>query len=86
MGGNYMEEKYMVNDILAGVKAGLTTYQMAITEAENAQLRQTIQQIRNNDEAFQYELYKVASSKGYYKPAAAATQTEIDTVKNNVSN
>ena len=46
------------------------------------QLRQTVQQIRNSDESFQYELFKVAQSKGYYKPAAAATVTEIQTVKN----
>ena len=30
-----MEEKYMVNDILSNVKAGLTNYQHAISEAEN---------------------------------------------------
>ena len=44
-----MDEKTMVNDILAGVKSDLTAYQTAITEAENMQLRQTLQQIRNND-------------------------------------
>ena len=60
-----MEEKYMVNDILESTKAGLTTYQGIISEAENMQLRQVIQQLRNNDESFQYELYKVAQSKGY---------------------
>ena len=79
-----MEEKYMVNDILESVKAELTTYQGVISEAENMQLRQTIQQIRNNDESFQYELFKVAQAKGYYKPAAQATQTEIMTVKNDL--
>ena len=76
-----MDEKTMVNDILAGVKAGLTAYQAAISEAENTQLRQTFQQIRNNDESFQYELFKVAETKGYYKPAAKATPTEINTLK-----
>ncbi|MCL2342223.1 MAG: spore coat protein [Firmicutes bacterium] len=80
-----MEEKYMVNDVLGGVKASLTTYQNVISECENTQLRQTIQQIRNSDESFQYELFKVAQTKGYYKPATPATQTEIDTVKNSVS-
>ena len=45
------------------------------------QLRQTFQQIRNNDESFQYELFKVAQSKGYYIPAQKATVTEINTVK-----
>ena len=76
-----MDEKTMVNDILEGVKSGLKTYQGVISEAENMQLRQTIQQIRNNDESFQYELLKVANTKGYYKPAQKASQTEIETVK-----
>ena len=76
-----MDEKTMVNDILSGVKSDLTAYQTAITESENMTLRQTFQQIRNNDESFQFELFKVAQSKGYYKPAQKATTTEIDTVK-----
>lgn len=76
-----MDEKTMVNDILAGVKTSLTSYQTAISEAENIGLRQTFQQIRNNDESFQYELFKTAQAKGYYKPAQKATVTEIDTVK-----
>lgn len=76
-----MDEKTMVNDVLGSVKADLTAYQTAISESENMQLRQTFQQIRNNDESFQYELFKVAQSKGYYKPAAQATVTEIQTVK-----
>lgn len=77
-----MDEKTMVNDILDNVKSDLTTYQNAIAECENMQLRQTLQQIRNNDESFQYELFKVAQTKGYYMPAAKATVTEIDNVKN----
>lgn len=76
-----MDEKTMVNDILAWVKTSLTSYQTAISEAENMQLRQTFQQIRNNDESFQYELFKTAQAKGYYKPAQPATITEIQTVK-----
>ena len=76
-----MDEKTMVNDILNGVKSELTTYQGVISEAENMQLRQTIQQIRNNDESFQYELFKIAQAKGYYKTAQPATVTEIQTVK-----
>ena len=77
-----MDEKTMVNDILSSVKASLTAYQTAISETENMQLRQTMQQIRNNDESFQYELFKVAQTKGYYKPAQAATEVEIQNVKN----
>ena len=76
-----MDEKTMVNDILGSVKADLTAYQTAISESENTGLRQTFQTIRNNDESFQYELFKVAETKGYYKPAAKATITEINSVK-----
>ena len=82
IGGVFMDEKTMVNDILNGVNSELTTYQNVISQAENMQLRQTIQQIRNNDESFQYELFKIAQTKGYYKPAQQATVTEIQTVKN----
>ena len=68
-----MNEKIMVNDILSGVKSNLTTYQNAISETENMELRQTLQQIRNNDESFQYELFIVKASV-----------TEIDEVKSNL--
>jgi len=77
-----MDEKTMVNDILGNVKADLSSYQTAISETENAGLRQTFQEIRNSDEVFQYELFKVATQKGYYKPAQKATITEIETLKN----
>ncbi len=80
-----MEEKYMVNDILESVKSELVTFQGVISEAENMQLRQTIQQMRNSSESFQYELFKVAQSKGYYTPAEQAPQAEINKVKSEVS-
>ena len=76
-----MDEKTMVNDILSGVKSDLTAYQTAITESENMNLRQAFQHIRNSDESFQYELFKIAQTKGYYKPAQKATTTEVQTVK-----
>ena len=79
-----MDEKTMVNDILAGVKSDLTAYQTAISEAENISLRQAFQQIRNNDESFQYELFKIAQTNGYYIPAQKATITEINNVKSNM--
>ena len=76
-----MDEKTMVNDILEGVKASLTAYQTAISESENTTLRQAFQQIRNNDESFQYELFKTAQTKGYYNPAAKASVSEVNNVK-----
>lgn len=72
----------MVNDILENIKAELENYQKVITETENMQLRQAIQDIRDNNESFQYELFKVAQIKGYYIPTFEAKQTEIDKIKN----
>ena len=76
-----MDEKTMVNDILNGIKSDLGIYQTAISETENIMLRQTIQQIRNTSESFQYELFKVAETKGYYKAPQQATQTQIQGLK-----
>ena len=77
-----MDEKTMVNDILNDVKMLLNNYQKVITETENIQLRQAIQHMRNNNEIFQYEIFKVAQAKDYYNPANNATQQEIKNVKN----
>lgn len=76
-----MEEKIMVNDILQGVKNEIYKYQEMILECENMQLRQTIQQIRDNYESFEYELYRVAELKDYYKPSKQASYQEIEDVK-----
>ena len=76
-----MDEKYMVNDILSGVNSSLTNYANVITQASCPEFRKTMQDIRNSCEAFQYDLFKVAQSKGYYKPAAIATSQEVNTVK-----
>ena len=77
-----MDEKTMVNDVLNSVKAELATYQKIITETQNLELRQTIQEIRNNDESFQYELLKAAQLKDYYKQENEVTALEIQNVKN----
>lgn len=76
-----MLEKYMVNDILSGVNSSLGNYANVITQASCPEFRKTMQDIRNSCEAFQYELYKVAQSKGYYQPASIATPQEVETVK-----
>lgn len=79
-----MEEKYMVNDVLEGAKSELVKYQNMISETENMQLRQTLQQMRNNSESFQYEVFKIAQNKDYYIPAQAATPQEISKTELNV--
>ena len=77
-----MDEKTMVNDVLSNIKMMLSRYQNVIAETENIHIRQVFQQIRNNDESFQYELFKVAMANRYYTPVEQATQDEIKQVKN----
>lgn len=76
-----MQDKDMMNDVLSMLNSSLTGYAGVISQASNEQFRQTIQQIRNNCETSQYNFYKTAEQKGYYKPAAQASTQEIQQVK-----
>ena len=71
------QEKAMVNDALSSVKSSLTMYANTISECANPTLRSTMQQIRDKCENSQYELYKMAQTKGYYKPAIMAKDDEV---------
>lgn len=81
----HMTDKEMVNDILSMVNSSLTTYSMSISQSANQQLRQTLQQIRNSDEQFQYQLYQIAEQRGFYKPAGDASSQDIQMVKSQLS-
>lgn len=80
-----MQEKEMVNDLLSQINSSITGYANVISQTENPQLRQTIQQIRNNCETFQYDLFKLAEQKGFYQPAQKAKEEDIMMVKNQLS-
>ena len=80
-----MQEKDMVMDALSGVKSSLGTYAKTIAETDNQQLRQTFQQMRDGDEKFQYDLYKIAAQKGYYQPAPQADQAQCQQLKNHLN-
>ena len=77
-----LHEKDMVADVLSGTKASLSTYAKVIMESNDPNLRHTFQQMRDGDEKFQYDLYKIAASKGYYHPAPPANQQDITGLKN----
>lgn len=81
-----MQEKEMVNDLLSQINSSITGYANVISQTENQQLRQTIQQIRDNCETFQYDLFKLAEQKGFYQPAQMANQNDITQVKSQLSN
>ena len=77
-----MDEKTMVNDALSMINSSLTGYAGIIAQTDNTSLRQTLQQIRNNDETSQFDLAKIAEQKGYYVPAAQAPEVEVSKVRN----
>jgi len=81
----HMTDKEMVNDVLSMMKSSLTAYTTSISESANQQLRQTLQQIRNSDEQFHYQLFQLAQSKGFYKPAIQADTKDIQQVKSMIT-
>jgi spore coat protein CotF len=76
-----MQEKDIVLDVLTGVKGSIGGYAKFITETANPQLRQTFQQMRDGDEQFQYQLYQIASQKGYYQNPPDANPQDMQMVK-----
>ncbi|WP_425060042.1 hypothetical protein SCACP_06870 [Sporomusa carbonis] len=80
-----MNDKDMINDYLSMMKGSLATYANVIAETNNAQLRSTFQQLRNQDEQRQYQVVQTAVQKGYYKPAALAPQNDIQQVKSELT-
>jgi len=81
----HLRDKEMVNDVLSMTNAGLTSYANSIAQCSNQQLRQTLQQIRNSDEQFQYQLYQLAEQKGFYMAAPQADQQEMQKIKSSLS-
>lgn len=76
-----MDEKTMVNDALSMINSSLAGYANIIAQTDNTGLRQTLQQIRNNDETSQFDLTKIAEQKGYYVPATVASEGEVSQVR-----
>lgn len=77
-----MQEQAMVTDALSTINSGLKSLGEMISQAEDQELRQTLQQMRNDAETCQHELYTIAKSKNYYQPAQKATEDEISNVRN----
>ena len=80
-----LNEKEIVLDVLGGVKASLSGYATFISETANPTLRQTFQQMRDGDEKFQYDLYKIAAQKGYYATSPVADMNAISSVKQSLT-
>jgi spore coat protein CotF len=80
-----MDEKVLVSDSLNAINGCLTRYGEMISQTENQQLRQTLQQMRNETETSQYELFTLAKSKDYYHPAQKCSSDELQNVKSMIN-
>ncbi|BCK00503.1 spore coat protein [Anaerocolumna chitinilytica] len=76
-----MQEQAMVTDALNSINAGLKSLGDMISQAEDQELRQTLQQMRNDAETCQHELYTIAKNKNYYPPSQKATPEEINSLR-----
>ena len=75
-----------MSDYLAGLNASLTGYVHAmITQSNNSELRQALIQLRNEDESRQRTLYSYALQKGYYQPAAPASEEVVQQLKSQLT-
>ena len=80
-----MQEKTMVSDTLASINGELVRFEEMIPQTENAQLKQTLKQMRNQCEMSQEEIYQIARAKSYYVPAACAKPEEVAHVRSVLS-
>ncbi|WIV11473.1 spore coat protein [Proteiniborus sp. MB09-C3] len=80
-----MQERDIVNDVLAMTKSSIQSYGMAITGCSNQQLRSALQKLRDEAEQFQYQLSQIAEQKGYTSSPPTANQQDISQIKNQLN-
>ncbi len=79
-----MDEKYILLDVLETLKNDLKIYQDMILKTSNTNLRQIFQQIRNEKEAFEYDLFKTISLKGYITSPVSCLKQDIYDVRKDI--
>ena len=78
-----MEEKTMVSDALFSINACLASFGSMISQTENLELRQSLQQMRNSTEQSQLELYNIAVK---YKDGTKWEENWLEDFKNELEN
>lgn len=76
-----MKEKIMVSDTLHAINSSLSSLGSMISQTENLQLRQTLQQMRNSTEQSQLDLFNIARERQYYVPAKKASDSQVCEMK-----
>ena len=81
-----MQEKEMISDYLAGINASLAGYGGIISQCENQELRETIQNMRNQDEICSFQNCKrkrilYSSSTGNSRRSSYCKTTSFSRIK-----
>ena len=69
-----MDEKQILNDVLLAQKLMTGSYNTYAGEATNAQLRNTMLSILDDEHAIQADIFSCLQSHGWYKPEPAQQQ------------
>lgn len=85
MANQTFADKDMACDLLKDLNESHVFYANVINECSNQQLRQTIQQIRNSSEQFQFQLASLAQQKRYYEESPMASQQDIQQIRTKVN-
>ncbi|MHB1627990.1 MAG: spore coat protein [Bacilli bacterium] len=72
-----LQEKDRMHQILIMLKHQAAEYTIAVTEANCAQVRQTMQRLLNETLAEQADCYQIMSRQGLYPPASAVGRQEV---------
>lgn len=75
------QDKEMGSDVLDMLKHQCVGLTKAAIECSNADLRNTLMQMRQFCEAAQWEMYRLAEQKGWYLPASPAEHQQIQRVR-----
>lgn len=80
-----MQDKELMDDCLNSQKQITGDYNTFANECLNAQLRQTVMQLLNDEHAIQSDVFNQIHSRGWY-PVPAAQQKKIDETKTRFQN
>ena len=78
---NTLNDKNMASDLLNDLADGQICYATVINQCSNKQLRDTLINLRNASETFQFDYYQLMSQKGFATPLPAASKQEIQQMK-----
>ena len=79
-----LNDKNMAADLLSDLADGQMCYTTAITQCSNKQLRDTLINLRNASETFQFDYFQMVSQKGFAAPLPNASKQEIQQIKSDL--